>query len=100
MERPGPRQSSRGVPKLLEHVVQFLRQRRLETHRLTRRRMSKGDARAVEKWTVHRGEHFQIRRHLRSMAAIERVADDRMTALAEVHTDLMRAAGANPDTRQ
>ena len=42
----------------------------------------------------------QIARHTAVHAAVQRVADDRMTDGAQVHANLMRPAGVNRDARQ
>ncbi len=70
-------------------------QRRLERHRPAGRRMRERQSRGVQERTIDAGERRQRRRQLPRRAAVHRIADDGVARLAEVHANLMRAAGAD-----
>src|SRR5262249_16765954 len=80
---------------LVEHALQIIRQRALELHAPPVSRVGKHEARGVEEGAVEMRDRAEVARHAAMDAAVERVADNRVADRAEVHANLMRAAGVD-----
>ena len=75
-------------------VGQVGRQRRLERQPRARRRVRERQPRRVQERPLEPRERRQLRRQPLADAAVERVAGHRVAGFAQVHANLMRAAGA------
>src|SRR3954464_7373728 len=86
--------------ELVEHLLQVGGQRAREFHAAVFRGMRDHELRGMEKRTLQMRDGAQIARHPAMYAAIDRVADDGMADLAQVHANLMGAAGVDRDVSE
>src|SRR5881394_3044173 len=86
--------------QLVDYALQIVRQRTLEFHPPVLRRVGEGQARRMEKRTLQMRDRAQIAGDAPVDTAVDRVADDGMSDLAEVDADLVRAPRVDGDVRE
>ena len=85
---------------LVECRLKVVGERRFELHPPAVVRMLKSQAVRVEKRAPEPANRAQVDRQPAPDPAVQRIADDGMADAAQMHTNLMRAAGSNRDMQQ
>src|SRR5689334_10639617 len=85
---------------LVEDRLQILRERRLELHFPPVRRMMKHQSERVKERPIQGQQRTELAHHTAPQPSISGIAHDGMPDFAEMHPDLVRAAGVNGHVNQ
>src|SRR5262245_46557106 len=84
----------------VQYVLQIRRQRRGKFHPPAVPRVFEGEPLGVEEWPLKMGDGADVARHPAMNATVQGVADNRVADGAQMHADLMCAAGVNRNLAQ
>src|SRR5262245_10983458 len=84
----------------VEHLLQIRRQRRSEFHSSAIPRVVEDEPRSMQERSLQVGHRPDVARYAAMDAAVQRIADDRMSDGAEMHPDLMGPARVDGDLAQ